>query len=239
MPGVTASGAPRTSPTTSRPEPRAFRTAARLLGRNPDRVLVPAIALTVLGLVANVLLNWVIGLWIGSTPCPRYYLGTTLTSRCSGPAGRGQLGILIGLFALFLIGHLVAAGLSRASLDLIDEQPSRGVLGGWEVRRALPAALVISTLLTIGSVFLVLPGILVAFLTRYTMTFVVDRGLGTWAAISASVRLVLANLLREAGFALVALAALVLGLLALEIGLLLAVPVVLLAQTVRYRALAG
>lgn len=212
--------------------------ATRSLGRQPDRILVPAVVLTALGLMANVLVNWLIGLAVGSTPCPRYYLGTTLTARCAGTTGRGQLGVLIGLFVLFLIGHLVAAGLSRASLDLIDEVGSRGVFGGWSLVRALPAAVTISLLLTIGTVFLVLPGVLIAFLTRYAMTFVVDRGLGTWAAIAASSRLVFSNLLRETAFALGALGVLLLGLLALEIGLLVAVPLVLLAQTYRYRALA-
>ena len=217
---------------------RALCLATRQLGRSPDRILVPAVVLTVLGLVANVLVNWLIGLGVGSTPCSRFYLGTTLTARCAGTTGRGQLGVLVGLFVLFLIGHLVAAGLSRASLDLIDDHGSRGVFGGWNLLRALPAAATISLLLTAGTVLLVLPGIVAAFLTRYAMTFVVDHGLGTWAAIAASTRLVGRNLVREAGFALAALGVLLLGLLALEIGLLIAVPLVLLAQTYRYRALA-
>ncbi|WP_148045108.1 hypothetical protein [Nocardioides marmorisolisilvae] len=217
---------------------RSLGTAIRQLGRQPDRILVPAVVLTVVGLIANVLVNWLIGLAVGSTPCPRYYLGTTLTARCAGTTGRGQLGVLVGLFVLFLIGHLVAAGLSRASLDLIDEVPSRGVFGGWNLLRALPAAVTISLLLTLGTVLVVLPGLLLAFFTRYAMTFVVDRGLGTWSAIAASTRLVARNLVRETGFAVTAVAVLVLGLLALEIGLLIAVPLVLLAQTYRYRTLA-
>jgi len=94
---------------------------------------------------------------------------------------------------------------------------------------------VISTLLTLATLFLVLPGIVAAFLSRYAMTFVVDQGLGVWAAMAASVRLVWSNLLAEVGFATLALLVLALGLLALEIGLLVAVPLVLLAQVVRYR----
>src|SRR5690242_5881206 len=101
MPGVTATGTLEPA----RARPRSLRTAGRILRQNPDRVLVPAIALSVLGLVANVLLNWLLGLWVGSTACPRSYLGTTITARCSGPVGRGQLGVLVGLFVLFLIGH--------------------------------------------------------------------------------------------------------------------------------------
>ena len=231
--GTLATSRPERPP---RPQPRAWHTAVRLLGRAPDRVLVPAIALTVLGLTANLVLNWLIGLWVGTTRCPRYYLGSTLTARCAGAAGRGQVGLLLGLFLLFLIGHLVAAGLSRASLDLVDGVGSRGVLGGWSVLRVLPAALVLSALLTVGTLLLVLPGILLAFLTRYAMTYVVDQGLGPVAAIAASTRLVLSDLPRELAFALAALLVLVLGLLALEIGLLLAVPLVLLAQTIRYRS---
>lgn len=228
---MTASGATAPSRT------RALRTATRLLGEHPDRVLVPALVLSVFGLVANVLLQWLIGNAVGSTPCQRIYLGSTLTARCAGTTGRGQLGVLVGLFVLFLIGHLVAAGLSRASLDQIDGVPSRGVFGGWDVLGALPAALVISTVLTVGTLFLVVPGILAAFLTRYAMTFVVDQGLGTGAAIAASARLVVSNLGAEIGFALGALLVLLLGLLALEIGLLIAVPLVLLAQCYRYRRL--
>lgn len=216
--------------------PRPWRTALRLLGRHPDRILVPAVVLTLLGLAANVLLQWLLGLAVGATPCERHYLGATLTARCAGSVGRGQLGVLVGLFVLFGIGHLVAAGLSRAALDLLDDVGSRGVFGGWSLRGALPAALTLSALLTVSTLFLVIPGIVVAFLTRYAMTFVVD-GLGTWAAIGASVRLVGARLLPEAGFALAALLVLLLGLLLLGVGLLVAVPLVLLAQTQRYRVL--
>lgn len=221
----------------SRPRPRAFRSAVRLLGPHPERVLVPATALTVLGLVANVLLQWLIGLYVGSTACPRSYLGTTITARCSGELGRTQLGFVVGLLVFFLIGHLIAAGLARTSLDLIDGGSSRGVLGGWDLLRVLPTALVVSALLTAGTIFLLLPGILLGFLTRYAMTFVVDQGLGTWAAIRASIRLVLSNLLGELAFALGAVLLMLLGLLALGIGLLIAIPLVLLAQAVRYRAL--
>ena len=225
-----------TAPGTEATRAGSWRTAARLLREQPDRVLVPAAVLTALGLVANVLVNWLIGLVVGSTPCQRYYLGETLTARCADTTGRGQLGVLVGLFVLFLIGHLIAAALSRASLDLVDGRDSRGVFGGWRVRTVLPAAVATSALLTVGTLLLVLPGVVLAFLTRYTMTFVVDQGLGTGAALVASTRLVLRHPVREVGFALAALGVLLLGLLALVVGLLLAVPLALLAQTVRYRA---
>jgi uncharacterized membrane protein len=227
MPGVTSSVIERSA--------GSLRTATRLLRGNPDRILVPTVALTVLGLVANVLLQWLIGLAVGSTACDRHYLGATLVARCAGSNGRAEVGVLVGLFVLFLIGHLVAAGLSRASLDLVDHRPSRGVFGGWNLLAALPAALLVSTLLTAATLFLVLPGIVAAFLTRYAMTFVVDQGLGVGAAIAASVRMVSGDLVGELGFAARALLVLLLGLLALGIGLLIAVPLVLLAQTLRYR----
>lgn len=215
-----------------------MRTAARLLRAQPDRLLVPAIVLTVAGLLGNVALQWLIGEAVGSTACDRHYLGATLVARCADENGRAQLGTLAGLYVLFVIGHLIAAGLSRAALDLLDEAPSRGVFGGWSVLRALPAALSISALLTIATVFLVLPGVLAAFLTRYAMVFVVDRGLGGVAAVRASVGLVVANLRGELGFAALSVLVLLAGLLALVLGLFVALPLVLLAQTVRYRSLA-
>ena len=89
--------------------------------------------------------------------------------------------------------------------------------------------------LTVSTVVLIVPALLVGFLVRYAPLFVLDRGLGPVAAVVASTRFVVSDLGAELWFAVRAAALLLAGALLLGLGLYLAVPVVLLAQTQRFR----
>lgn len=216
---------------------RTLRAGWRTLLAAPDRIMISVIALSVPAIAVHVAAQHLIGITVaGSQECQRAYLGTRLLADCGPSNGRAQLALLVGLFAFFLVGHLVVAGLYRVALDAVDETPARGPFAGWNLLRVLPAALLLSGLLTISTLFLVLPGIVLGFFTRYTMLFVVDRSLGAFAALAASVSLVARRFVGELGFVVLAAAVLLAGLLVLGIGLYLAVPVVLIAQTIRYRS---
>jgi hypothetical protein len=231
MPGVTVPGPARPSRSGG-----TLRAGWRVVATSPDRVLVATLALSLPAIAVHVLLQHLISTEVaGTSACVRDYLGTVLYADCLPPDARGQLAVLVGLFVLFVLAHLVVAGIDRAVLDVLDDVPVRGPYAGWRWRTVVPAALLLGAMLTVATLFLVLPGIVLAFLTRYALLFVVDGGMNPLAAVVASVQLVARRLGSELGFAVRSLLLMLLGALACGIGLYLAVPVVLAAQAIRYR----
>ncbi|MFL6158931.1 MAG: hypothetical protein ACJ72D_22815 [Marmoricola sp.] len=209
---------------------RTFRT-------RPDRLLVPTVVLSVVAVAVHVVLQHLISTYVVATAtCPRNYLGTLLQADCGPSNGRAQLGVLVGLWVIFVIAQLFGAGIDRSALDLVDGRPARGPFRGWVTGRVLVAALALGALLTINTIVLLVPGLVFAFLSRYALLFVVDQGHGTLEAVVESTRLVTSDLASELGFAVRSFAVLLLGLLLLGIGLYVAVPVVMLAQAQRFRA---
>jgi len=233
MPVVTASG-----PEILSEAPRGnLRAGWRTLARSPERILVPAIAISLPATAVHVLLQYLISTRVaGTSECVRDYLGGVLYAECAPGNTRAQLGVLVGFFVLVVLAHVVVAGVSRAVLDVLDDEPVRGPYAGWSLSTVLPAALLLGAMLTMASVFLVLPAIVLAFFSRYALLFVVDTGLNPIAAIVASFQLVSRRFASELGFAVRSLLVMLLGVLACGIGLYVAVPVVLIAQGLRYRS---
>lgn len=213
-----------------------LRAGWRVLASSPERVLVPAIAISLPLIAAHVVAQHLVSVQVaGTSECVRDYLGGVLYAACAPPDTRAQLGVLVGFFILVVLAHVLVAGVNRAVLDVLDDEPLRGPYAGWTWRTVLPAALLLGAMITMAAVFLVLPAIALAFFSRYALLFVVDARLDPLAAIAASFALVWRRLASELGFALRSLGVLLLGVLACGIGLYAAVPVVLIAQAMRYR----
>ncbi|MBI3581809.1 MAG: hypothetical protein HY098_07010 [Nitrospinae bacterium] len=103
----------------------------------------------------------------------------------------------------------------------------------------LAADLLITIFTTVGLVFLVIPGLVVASWYLFTWLFMMDRGLGFWGAMEAS-RGVARN--DMTGFFLFFLAIIfinVLGALCLVVGLFVSLPVSAASVYAAYRASAG
>jgi uncharacterized membrane protein len=229
MPGVSDSGTTQVT--------GSLRAAAGVLLRGPERVLVPAIAITVPVVVLQVLLQHLLGLVVaGNAPCDRRYAGALLVAHCGPSSGRAGLAVVAGLFVVLLLAHLAVAAMDRVVLDVIDGVAVRAPFAGTHLRAVLPTAVLLSALLTVATLLLVVPALVLGFFTRYALLAVVDRGVGPLAAVGASFELVGSRLASELGFVVRAAGALLLGLLAVVVGLYVAVPVVLLAQAARYRA---
>lgn len=213
-----------------------LRAGWRTLAAAPDRILVPTLAISLPAIALHVLLQHLITVRVaGTSTCVRGYLDTVVYADCLPSETRGQLGVLVGLFVIYLLAHLVVAGIDRAVLDVLDGEPVRGPYAGWRLTAVLPTALLLATALTVATVFLVLPAIVLMFLTRYAVLFVVDRRLNPFEAVLASARLVTSRVTSELGFAVRSVLLLLLGAAACGIGLYVAVPVVLVAQALRYR----
>lgn len=216
--------------------PGTLRAGWRAFTGNADRILVATLVLSTAGFVVHVVVQYLIGLVVaGSSDCARPFLDQVLTAKCGPTNERAQLTLVVAMFALYAVGQLVVTGLYRACLDAQDQAPVRGPFHGWVTLTVVSAALVSAALLTINTVFLLLPAIALGFLIRYAPLFVLEQGLGPVAALVASTRFVAGDFGAELWFVTKATGLLLAGLLVLGIGLYVAVPVVLLAQTQRYR----
>ena len=140
-----------------------------------------------------------------------------------------------------VVSAVMQAGIARGALDITR---GRRLEVGTMFRLDNIGTVVLASILVgiatgIGFALLIVPGLLVVFFTQFTVWFIVDRQLGVIDAIKASCRLVGQNFGPMVVFFLASLLAFVLGALALVVGLLVAVPVVYIAQGYAYRTMRG
>lgn len=101
------------------------------------------------------------------------------------------------------------------------------------------ASVIIGIATVIGMFLLVIPGLVVMFFLYWTLHFVIDRNMNAIDALKSSF-----NAIKSDGGNLFVLALLnvliiIVGLIALFVGLLVAMPIVMLASTVAYRTITG
>lgn len=158
----------------------------------------------------------------------------------------GMLGgsIIASLFfgALsFLVQLVIQSGIVKGALDI-----TRGkaislstMFQGIDFVQVVIASLILAVATMIGIVLCVLPGLAVMFFTAFTLYFIIDRGMSAIDAIKASVSFVMANAGTLIVFFLACIAAYIVGALLCGVGLLVAIPVVVIAQAFAFRTLQG
>lgn len=215
-----------TARTAAVPEtPGTLRAAWRELRAAPDRLLVPTGVLVVAGTVLHVLGQYLISETVAtSRHCVRLYLGQGIGVDCGPSNARAQVALVLGTVVLVTVAHLVVAGIYRVALGAGSSWISVVATSG-----------LVAVLMTLSAAFLLVPALVVAFLTRYALLFVLDQGQRPWTAVVSSTRFVATHLRAELGFVLRAGALLLGAALPLGLGLVAAVPVVLVAQTQRYQ----
>jgi uncharacterized membrane protein len=191
---------------------------------NPATLMVPMIVVFVGLLVTGLALELVLA---------RVRLGDGATG--------GLLVSGLSCAVLFLVFQLLAAGLYRGALRVVDGRSFAfgELFEGWDRTQVVIAGVLTAAAVGVGTVLCVVPGLVIAFLTQFTLLFVVDRGLTAVDAVKASVRLVAAHPGVTAVFYLLSAAATALGALLCGIGLLVTVPVVLIGSAYTFRRLQG
>lgn len=164
------------------------------------------------------------------------------TGEISG-AGAGLLGIG-GLFLVALTMFLsvfVQAVVIRVSLEISYGRPV--TLGSFfrvdDFGKVLVAALLVGLFSAIGIMLCILPGIIFAFFAQFTLYFVIEKNLSAMDAIKASFSLVNRNLGTVVVLYLGVLVANLIGQMLCGVGVLVSVPVGLLATVYVYRRLQG
>jgi uncharacterized membrane protein len=163
-----------------------------------------------------------------------------------GAAANGLLGAAFFVSLLFsllsmVVSFVIQAAIIRGALHITYGRQVR-LSDMFSLQNIVPvivASLVIGVLTTIGLMLCIVPGLIVMFFTIYTLYFILDKDMGAFEAIMASVRFVNRNLGTLVGFFLACVLAYIVGALLCGIGLLAAIPVVLIAQAYTYRTLQG
>lgn len=154
-------------------------------------------------------------------------------------------GLAVGYSIVSLVSALlslvVSAGIIRAALDM-----TRGgtvlvsrIFSLDNVLHVILAAIVLPILIGIGLVLFVLPGIVIWFYTIFTLHFIVDKRQNVIEAIASSFRFTHANLGPLIGFFVVGVILNFAGALACGVGLLVTIPMTILASAYTYRVLQG
>jgi hypothetical protein len=148
------------------------------------------------------------------------------------------LSFLFGVLS-FVINLVIQSGIIKASLALTRGQKVEigTAFNGINWGQVIIAALIIGVATFVGLILCVLPGIVVIFFTSYTLYFVIDRNQDAMTAIKSSIAMVKDNVGTLILFFLASLAAYIVGACLCGVGLLAAIPVVVIAQAYTFRML--
>ena len=147
----------------------------------------------------------------------------------------------VGGIVWFALFYLVQAGITRGALALTDGRQLElaTFLSTDNLAQIAIGGVVLGVATAIGSLLCYIPGLIVAFFGQFFVFFAVDQNLGGIDAIKASVAFVNEHIGTLVGFYLASLVAWFIGSLLCGVGMLVAFPVVIIAQAYMYRRLHG
>ena len=142
--------------------------------------------------------------------------------------------------ALFLIvAQVIGAGIIRGALGITEGRDFR-MDDLFRVERLGPVivtSLIIGAATFVGTLLCYLPGLVVGFLTSYSLYFVIDKGLAPIEAITASFMLVKDNIATTLVWYIVGGLVAVAGVIACFVGLIVTIPIVLIGTAYTYKIL--
>ncbi|MEZ5151721.1 MAG: hypothetical protein R2803_11480 [Rhodococcus zopfii] len=156
-------------------------------------------------------------------------------------SGEFTLWRAIGAVVGAIVGYLIQAAYVRGALHEIDgNKPAFGSFFQFtNVAAVIIASVIVALATIIGFVLLIIPGLIVLFLTWWTLPFVIDRNQDAIAAIKSSVQAVSSNVGTLLLLALAVVGLNIVGALLCGLGLLVSVPVTIIASTYAYRVTTG
>ncbi|WP_395657161.1 hypothetical protein [Nocardioides sp.] len=215
-------------------------------GWNKFTANIGQILIAVLILVAVIIFFQVVGFFIGRAvacdPKVEFTDNGIKTEDCGGIFVAQN--IVSWLFSLltWIISMIIGAGIVRAALDITDGRQLEGtsILKPHKLGDVILASVLIGIATFVGFILCVIPGLLVAFFTSYTLYFLMDRQeLGAIDAIKASFEFTKNNAGNVILWFLISLVAWFVGALLCGIGLIVALPVVLIGTAYTYKTLSN
>lgn len=151
--------------------------------------------------------------------------------------------LLTALFTgvFFVFAQVVGAGLIREALGVTEGRPftTAGVFKFQNIGPVMVTALLVGAGILVGTILCYIPGLIFGFFSSYSLYFLIDKGLAPVDAIKASFNFVNKNLGSTIIWYLISLVIFFVGNLACGVGLLVAIPVVLVGTAYTYKKLNG
>ncbi|MFL6106113.1 MAG: hypothetical protein ACJ72L_04055 [Marmoricola sp.] len=208
--------------------------------KKPAELLVPALiviaSIVVLEIVAQIVLRATI---LGTHDCTDSIFGQQVHTQCGPGFIVTILGSALAGLVVSFISQMLGAGLIKSALNVVDGRPvDVGDVFAWATRpNVVTTAAIVSGATFVGTLLCYLPGLVIGFLTAFSMFFVVDKDMAPMDAVKASVSFMTGHLGDTIVFYLLAIVTIVVGLIACLVGVLAAIPVVLAAAAYTFRVL--
>ena len=150
-------------------------------------------------------------------------------------------GVVLGSIVTTVVGYLINAAMVRGALHEVDGQrPSIGSFFQFtNVGNVILASILVGLLGAIGLLLFVIPGVIVIFLSWWTLQFVIDRDESAITGIGSSFRAISSQAGRVLLLALALFGINVLGAIPFGLGLLVTLPLTMIASTYAYRVVSG
>lgn len=145
-------------------------------------------------------------------------------------------------FVGWVITLIIGAGVVRASLEVTEGQGFRTatVFSAYKLVPVVLVSVITSILIFVGLILCVIPGLLAAFFTGYSLYFLMDREeMSAWESIKASASFVQANMGNVILWFALSLATYIGGFLLCGVGLFVAIPVIIIGTAYTFKKLSG
>jgi hypothetical protein len=150
-------------------------------------------------------------------------------------------GWIVGSILTVVVGYLINAAFVTGALHEVDgRRPSLGSFFRFtNVGNVILASILVGVMIAVGLILLVIPGLIVAFLSWWTLQFVIDRNDSAVDGIRSSFRAISSQAGPLFLLALALIGINILGAIPFGLGLLITVPLSTIASTYAYRVVSG
>ncbi|WP_037113127.1 membrane protein [Rhodococcoides fascians] len=144
---------------------------------------------------------------------------------------------IIGTVVSAIVGYIINAAFIRGALHEVDgNKPAIGSFFQFaNVASIIIASVLVAIMVLVGFVLLVIPGLVLTFLSWWTLQFVIDRNEDAVTAIKSSFRAISSNAGQLFLLALAIIGINILGAIPCFLGLLVTIPISAIASTYAYR----
>jgi uncharacterized membrane protein len=213
--------------------------------QNLGGILVALLILFVVGSVVSGIWWAITGAIQNAVYDPAIIIDPVTGEISGGVTGPGFLVTLLlgalGALVYYTVFGFIQASIARGALALTEGRPfnSSTILSAERLGPIFLAALLVGVFTSLGYLVCGVGALVVQFFLAYTFLFLIDQGLAPFDAIKASFSFVKDNLGQLLLFYLASVGAYIVGALLCGIGLIVAVPVVIIATTYTYKKLTG
>ncbi len=152
-----------------------------------------------------------------------------------------SFGVIFGSIITTVVGYLINAALVRGALHEVDgRRPSLGSFFQFtNVLNIILVSILVGLMAAIGILLFLIPGLIVIFLSWWALHFVIDRHESAITGIGSSFRAISSQVGPVFLLALALIGINILGAIPLGLGLLITIPVTMIASTYAYRVVSG